>query len=140
MPGVLCSMLLDKETGMSSDKTNKFLMVVIVALLVALIFSVNSSRTVLVAGTSGAAGNVTAVTGNTESQALDLLYVVDTQAKTVCVYQYRGNILNLVAARNIKFDLLLDEWGNTQSPSVKEVYNKVQKKIRGSTSPPKKRR
>lgn len=125
---------------MNSDKTNKLLMVVIVGLLVALIVSVNSSRTVLVAGTESSSGGVAAVTGNTDSQSRDMLYVIDTKAKSLCVYDYTGGRLNLVAARNIKFDLMLDEWRpRSQKPSVKEIYDETRKKIKGSTTPPKRK-
>lgn len=123
------------------NRTNRFLMLVIIGLLVALIFSVNSSKTIVVGATGSASSGIAAVTGNTESQARDLLYVIDTQAKILCVYQHTGNALNLVAARNIKFDLLLDEWRpKSQNPSVKDIYNEARKKIKSSSSPPKKRR
>ncbi len=121
---------------MDSAKTNKFLMLIIIGLLVALIISINSSHTVVVAGTSSGAGSIAAVTGNTESQSRDLLYVVDTQGKSLCVYEYLGRKLNLVAARNIKFDLLLDEWRpRSQTPSVKDVYKETQKKTKENTQP-----
>jgi hypothetical protein len=114
-------------------------MLVIIGLLTALIFSVNSSRTQALAQ-GAAAGNMTAVTGNTDSQARDLLYLVDTTAKSLCVYECQGGRLNLVAARNIKFDFLLDEWRpRTQKPSVKEVYDETRKKIKKGTTPPKRK-
>ena len=124
---------------MNSDKTNKLLLVVIIGLLVALVISLNTSRMVVVAGTESSSGGVAAVTGNTDSQSRDMLYVIDTNAKSLCVYDYTGGRLNLVAARNIKFDLMLDEWKpRSQKPSVKEVYDETRKKIKGSTTPPKK--
>ena len=123
---------------MNSNSTNKILLMVIAALLVALIISVNSSRTVVVAGTESSSGGIAAVTGNTDSQSRDLLYVIDTGGKCLCVYEYLGGKLNLVAARNIKFDLLLDEWRpRSQKPSVKEIYDETRKKIKGTTTPKK---
>lgn len=123
---------------MNSNSTNRILLLVIAALLVALIISVNSSRTVVVAGTESSSGGIAAVTGNTDSQSRDLLYVIDTSGKSLCVYEYLGGKLNLVAARNIKFDLLLDEWRpRSQKPSVKEIYDETRKKIKGA-APPKK--
>jgi hypothetical protein len=122
-----------------SAKLNKFLMLTIICLLVVLIISVNSSRTVVVAGTSSTSGGVTAVTGNTDSQSRDLLYVIDAQGKSLCVYEYVGRRLNLVAARNIKFDMLLDEWRPaSQSPSVKDVYKETQKKTKDGSKAPRK--
>ena len=124
---------------MESKATNKLLLLVIIGLLAALIFSVNSSQSGAVAGTGSGAGSIAAVTGNTDSQSRDLLYVIDTEAKSLCVYDCLGGKLNLIAARNIKFDLLLDEWRpRSQKPSVKEVYDETRKKIKGSTTPKKK--
>ena len=114
-------------------------MVVVIGLLIALIISVNSSRTPVIADAASASGSISAMTGNIESQSRDILYVIDTDAKSICVYDYQGGKLNLVAARNIKFDLMLDEWRpRTQSPSVKEVYEETRKKIKGTTTPKKK--
>jgi hypothetical protein len=125
-----------EEGEVDSARMNKFLMIIIIGLLVALIVSVNSSHTVVVAGTADSAGSLAAVTGNTESQSRDLLYIVDGQGKSLCVYEFMGRKLNLVAARNIKFDLLLDEWRpNSQTPSVKDVYKETQKKTKEDTKP-----
>jgi hypothetical protein len=115
-------------------------MFVVIGLLIALIFSISLSRTVVVAGNGSSSGGVTAVTGNTDSQSRDLLYVIDTTARTLCVYEYLGGKLNLAAARNIKFDFMLDEWRpRTQKPSVKEIYDEVRKKIKKDSTPPKKK-
>jgi hypothetical protein len=117
--------------------TNKFLMLTVVGLAVALVLSVSSTRTA--AGTESSSGGIAAVTGNIESQSRDLLYVVDTTAKVLCVYDFQGGKLNLVGARNIKFDLMLDEWRpDSQNPSVKQVYEAVKQKIQGSSTPPRK--
>ena len=124
---------------MNGNRTNRLLLLVIAGLLVALIISVNSSRTVVVAGTESSSGGISAVTGNTDSVSRDLLFVVDTTSKSLCVYEYMGGRLNMVAARNIKFDLMLDEWRpRSQKPSVKEIYDETRKKIKGSTTPKKK--
>jgi hypothetical protein len=126
--------------GVDSNKMNRLLILVIIGLLVALIVSINSSRSVVVAGTGSSSGGVAAVTGNTDSQSRDLLYVIDTDAKSLCVYEYLGGRLNMVAARNIKFDLLLDEWRpRSQKPSVKEIYEETRKKIQKDSTPPKKK-
>jgi hypothetical protein len=120
-----------------TNTTNKFLVLIIIGLAVALIFSVSTSRTV--AGTASGSGGVAAVTGNVESQSRDLLYVIDTTAKVLCVYDFQGGKLNLVGARNIKFDLMLDEWRpGTQNPSVKQIYDATREKIKGSSTPPRK--
>ena len=124
---------------MENKTTNKLLLLVIIGLLAALIFSVNSSQSGALAGTSSGGGSLAAVTGNTDSQARDLLYVIDTEARTLCVYEYLGGKLNLAAARNIKFDFMLDEWRpRTQKPSVKDIYDEVRKKIKKDSTPPKK--
>ena len=115
---------------------NSMVMLVIAGLLVVLIVSVNSSRTPVIAGTGATAGNIAAVAGNTDGSARDILYVVDTEARTLCVYDYNGGRLNLVAARNIKFDLMLDEWvPGSQQPGVKDIYKETRKKIEGGTPP-----
>ena len=114
---------------MDSARMNKLLMLIIIGLLIALIVSINSSHTVVVAGTSSGAGSIAAVTGNTESQS--------NHHSHICLAaEYLGRKLNLVAARNIKFDLLLDEWRpRSQTPSVKDVYKETQKKTKDNTKP-----
>ena len=125
---------------MTSDMINKLLMLVIIGLLAVLIFSINSSRSPVIAGSSGmAAGGLMAIAANTEQGNRDLVYVIDTNAKSMAVYECYANRLNLVAARNIKFDLLLDEWRpRSQKPSVEEVYKETRKKIKGSVPEKKK--
>jgi uncharacterized protein (UPF0333 family) len=122
-----------------ANKLVILLLLVITGLLLALILLVSGGTPLLLANTGGSDTGFVAVTGNTENQTRDLLYVIDTKAKSLCVYDVVGGRLHLVAARNIKYDLLLDEWRPaSQTPSVKDVYNETKKKIAGEEPPEKK--
>ncbi|MCX7702800.1 MAG: hypothetical protein N2234_01680 [Planctomycetota bacterium] len=72
-----------------------------------------------------------AVTGNYQNQDHDILYVIDGNAKTMAVYDVSNYQCKLIAARNIKFDLQLEEYGfqgkNPHSPRVKEVIEALEK-------------
>jgi hypothetical protein len=58
-------------------------------------------------GTADSNNDMVAVTG-TASTGAAVLYLVDTRQKRLCVYQASGKNIELVAARNIEFDLRLD--------------------------------
>ena len=82
------------------------------------------------AATAGGGTSLVAVTGNYQNQDHDILYVIDGEAKTMAVYDLANFHCKLIAARNIKFDLQLEEYGwnrRAHTPTFKEVVNAVQK-------------
>jgi len=91
------------------------------------------SRPQVLAQTGMAGGRIVAVTGNIDSQNRDLLYVIDTVDKVLCVYDMQGYQLRLLASRNISYDLSAEEYssGNRQQqPSVKWMRDYVKKRKR----------
>ena len=86
--------------------------------------------------TSGAAGHMIAVAGQITADTYGL-YLVDLKNGTISVYQYakaRTPQLRLLAARNITFDVQLDEY-NTE-PSPREIKKLVQQQQRLSETQP----
>ena len=73
-------------------------------------------------------GGFVAVAGNAQPGSKDLLWLVDAKSDTphlVC-YQLDQGRLQIAAARNIRYDFMLDVWpvnGQPQSPTVKEVFD-----------------
>jgi len=89
------------------------------------------SRPQVYAQTSMGAGRIVVATGNIDSQNRDLLYVIDTQDKVLCVYDMQGYQLKLLAARNISYDLSAQEFssGNKQQqPSVRWMRDFIKKR------------
>lgn len=81
------------------------------------------------AQTASSSNDVQIVTGNTRSESQDVLYVINTRADRLLVYELRGRSLTLAAARYIEFDLQLDEWPKkSQEPGVKKVYKDTKDK------------
>lgn len=68
-------------------------------------------------GTADGDRNMIAVTG-TSSTGAAVLYLVDTKLKRLTVYQASGKNIELVAARNIEYDLKLDSYRDTSSEEV----------------------
>ena len=58
-----------------------------------------------------------AVTGTSPTGAA-VLYLVDTKGKRIAVYQASGKNIELVAARNIEYDLKLDAWHDSSPEEV----------------------
>lgn len=82
---------------------------------------------------TGMGGRIVAVTGNIDSQNRELLYVIDTVDKVLCVYDMQGYQLRLLAARNISYDLSAEEYSGAakqQTPSVKWMRDFVRKRKR----------
>ena len=93
----------------------------------------------------GYASHFVAVTGHGVTDQHDLLYVLDTQAERLCVYDFASGALQLVAARNVRYDLQLDEFrAGSQHPSPLDIFRETEgKKDAGKPSggpkePPKK--
>lgn len=74
-------------------------------------------------GSGVGADNMIVVTGMINNNQKDLLYVVDTERKTVGVYEFNGTAIQLKSVRHVGKDLQLLEYpgGGTQKPSVKEI-------------------
>jgi hypothetical protein len=68
-------------------------------------------------GTADGDRNMIAVTGTSASGAA-VLYLVDTRLKRLAVYQASGKNIELVAARNIEYDLKLDSYRDTSEDEV----------------------
>jgi hypothetical protein len=74
--------------------------------------------------------NMIAVTGTSPTGSA-VLYLVDTKQKRLVVYQGTGKNIELVAARNIEYDLKLDAYrdespSEVQVPVLRERYLKAQ--------------
>jgi hypothetical protein len=61
--------------------------------------------------------HMVAVTGTTSSGSA-VLYLVDTKLKRLAVYQATGKNIELVAARNIEYDLKLDSYHDASADEV----------------------
>jgi hypothetical protein len=61
--------------------------------------------------------NMIAVTGTSPTGAA-VLYLVDTKLKRLAVYQATGKNIELVAARNIEYDLKLDSYHDASPDEV----------------------
>ena len=61
--------------------------------------------------------NMIAVTGTSPTGSA-VLYLVDTRLKRLTVYQATGKNIELVAARNIEYDLKLDSYHDTSPEEV----------------------
>ncbi len=68
-------------------------------------------------GTADGDRNMIAVTGTSSSGAA-VLYLVDTKLKRLAVYQASGKNIELVAARNIEYDLKLDSYRDSSDDEV----------------------
>ena len=73
------------------------------------------------AKTGSSSDDVVIVTGNIKGGSQDVLYVVDTRAERLCVFEVEGRNLKLAAARNIKYDLQLHELPDGQKPGLKKL-------------------
>jgi len=76
------------------------------------------------------AGPIFAVAGKVTSHTYGL-YLVDTAARTVCVYEWvsEKRTLHLRAARNCTFDLRLDEYNTDPSPREIRKLNQEARRL-----------
>jgi hypothetical protein len=85
-----------------------------------------------------AAGSLIAVTGQVGQDAYGM-FLIDPRTRTMCVYRYQPgtNKLQLLAARNVSYDLQLDDYNNAaKTPrEIREIVEK-QKRI-DEVNPPK---
>ena len=68
-------------------------------------------------GTADSDRNMVAVTGTTSTGSA-VLYLVDTRLRRLAVYQATGKNIELVAARNIEYDLKLDSYHDASADEV----------------------
>jgi hypothetical protein len=68
-------------------------------------------------GTADGDRNMVAVTGTSPTGSA-VLYLVDTKLKRLLVYQGTGKNIELVAARNIEYDLKLDSYHDSSPEEV----------------------
>ncbi len=74
--------------------------------------------------------SIIAVTGQITKDTYGV-YLVDTQAQTICVYQYvaPSKILRLLASRTFTFDMMLDAYNTEPSPrqirGLVDEYNRL---------------
>ncbi len=106
-----------------------FLLGAAVALLATLVFTDRSAQPTYAQSAAGG-GGFFGVTANTQPGSQDIIWLIDGRTDTprLNVYEIKSGRLNLVSARNIKYDFQLDEFPpKTQQPSVKEVYEETEK-------------
>lgn len=77
------------------------------------------------ASLEGPPGALTVVSGSIGPDGFGL-YVVDTKSRTMCVYRVLGGKLQLLAARNLSYDLQLDDYNNApKTPrEIREIAEK----------------
>ena len=68
-------------------------------------------------GTADGDRNMIAVTGTSSSGAA-VLYLVDTKLKRLVIYQASGKNIEMVAARNIEYDMKLDSYRDDSPDEV----------------------
>jgi hypothetical protein len=83
------------------------------------------------AQSAGGGGSIFGVTGNTQPGAKDVLWLIDarTDEPRLVVYENKeAGRLTLLAARNIKYDLMYDQYpgaANAHRPTVDQVRKEV---------------
>lgn len=116
-----------------ADVVIAFLLGIIVALSVALVFNSRSMLAQSYAGTASGSGGVFGVTGLGTGGNKDLLWVIDSEGQKIAVYDAQGDVIQLKSVRNIRYDLKLDEWPfKRQRPSPLDVFKLVEKDTGGS--------
>jgi hypothetical protein len=85
-------------------------------------------------GTADSDRNMIAVTGTSPTGAA-VLYLVDTRAKRLAIYQASGKNIELVAARNIQYDLLLDSYRDTTAEEYAVARLRALWKAEGGVPP-----
>jgi len=101
-----------------------FLLGAITVLLLAIFIADRPVLDRALAGNSGATGDATifGVTGMTQAGGnREVIWVLDSANRRLAVYDLQNNNVKLLAARNITWDLKLDELPGGQNPGVKEI-------------------
>ncbi len=81
-------------------------------------------------GTADSDGHMIAVTGTSPTGAA-VLYLVDTRLKRLAVYQASGKNIELVAARNIEYDLKLDSYHDGSPEEVQVLRLRAEYRRQG---------
>lgn len=76
---------------------------------------------------AAANGSMLAVSANYNNQQEDLVWVIDAKAKRLSCYKYLNNQIELIGARNVKFDLQIEEF--KYKPGVHVKPSEIEKKI-----------
>lgn len=101
-----------------------FLSTLFCALAAFIVITVDRSAAPALAEGSGVGdGGMIVVTGMINNNQKDMLYIVDTERKTLGIYEFNGTAIQLKSVRHVGKDLQLLEYpgGGTQKPSVKEI-------------------
>ncbi len=89
-------------------------------------------------GTADSNGKMIAVTG-TVGSGVSVLWIIDTEGRHLAVYRCRGGkTIELVAARNVKWDLQIEEFHDESrySPAqLADELRKLSRKGRGKLAP-----
>jgi hypothetical protein len=100
-----------------------FLLGVMLALSGALV--VTAGRGGLPEASAQTSGNndVIAMMGtmNTGKGPCDNFYIIDSKSMRMAVYSYNNSTLTLVDTRNLMYDLKPEQYGDHQTPSVKDM-------------------
>lgn len=99
----------------------------IAGLLIALAVGTDSRSAFAAGGITD--GSMVAVTTNHRNGQEELVWVLDTKARRLTCYKYKNNLIELIGARDVEFDLLLRDFlyqGKHVTP--KEVERELKKK------------
>jgi hypothetical protein len=81
-------------------------------------------------------GSMLAVSANYNNQQEDLVWILDAKAKRLACYKYKNNAIELLGARNIKFDLMVEEFvyqGAHVKPS--DIEKKLKERQKNNEKP-----
>jgi hypothetical protein len=77
--------------------------------------------------------DIVVCTGNIKGGNQDVLYIMDTRAERMVIYEVEGRTLSLAVVRNTKYDFQLKEFPpGKQRPTVRKVEKETEK----ATEPP----
>jgi hypothetical protein len=100
----------------------------IAGLLIALVAG-SGGRPVYAQG-GAADGSALAVAANFNNGEQDLVWVFDAKAKVLSIYKYQNNTIELIGARNLKWDLLIPVPGELRYKGVHLSPSDVEKAIK----------
>jgi len=100
----------------------------IAGLLIAIIAG-GAEKTVFAQGMSS--GSMAMIPANLNNQQEDIVWVLDSSAKRLAVYRHKNNqVIELIGARNIKFDLQLSDFQYSNRHFTPREIEKETKKAR----------
>ena len=112
---------------MKSQLAIAFLLGAVVALAGALVFGRAGFLPEARADT-GQGGSLTGVTGLVTGGNREIIWVLDGENQRLCAYDINNNRLTLLCARNIRYDMKLDQYppGDRQTPTVREIFEQTE--------------